>query len=50
MIKHTLLVQFTETIPDADLDQYLADVEKATRGDLFASARIEEVFQAWRAR
>ncbi len=30
MIYHTLLVQFTNEIPGADLDQYLADVEKAT--------------------
>ncbi|MDH6622635.1 acyl carrier protein phosphodiesterase [Streptomyces sp. LBL] len=29
MINHTLLVQFTEPVPDADLDQYLADIEKA---------------------
>ncbi|NEW76517.1 hypothetical protein [Streptomyces rhizosphaericus] len=31
MINHTMFVQFTEPIPDADLDQYLADVEKATK-------------------
>ncbi|MFJ5680840.1 hypothetical protein [Streptomyces sp. NPDC093097] len=31
MINHTLLVQFTEPIPDTALDQYLADVEKATK-------------------
>ncbi|MCQ4045646.1 hypothetical protein ACFOSC_00135 [Streptantibioticus rubrisoli] len=31
MINHTLFVQFTEPIPDSDLDQYVADVEKATK-------------------
>ncbi|MGS2589300.1 hypothetical protein [Streptomyces hebeiensis] len=32
MIHHTMFVQFTEPIPDADLNQYFADLEKATRG------------------
>ena len=31
MINHTLLVQFTDPIPDDDLDQCLADIEKATK-------------------
>jgi hypothetical protein len=32
MINHTLFVQFTEPIPDNDLDQYLADIEEASKG------------------
>ena len=31
MINHTLLIQFTDPIPDTDLDQFLKDIEKATR-------------------
>ncbi|MCZ0971011.1 hypothetical protein O1L55_04940 [Streptomyces albulus] len=31
MINHTMFVQFTEPIPDTDLDQYLADVETAAK-------------------
>ncbi|MDT8916106.1 hypothetical protein [Amycolatopsis sp. PS_44_ISF1] len=29
MITHTMLVSFTQPIPDEELDQYLADVERA---------------------
>ncbi|MEU6120208.1 hypothetical protein ABZ840_37400 [Streptomyces sp. NPDC047117] len=32
MMQHTMFVQFTEPIPDADLNQYLADLEKAAKG------------------
>ena len=31
MINHTMLVRFTGDIPDADLDQFLADIEDTTR-------------------
>jgi hypothetical protein len=31
MINHTMLVQFTDEIPDAELEQFLADIEKATK-------------------
>ncbi|MCX3063442.1 hypothetical protein [Streptomyces beihaiensis] len=31
MINHTMLVQFTEPVPDHDLDQYLTDMEKAVK-------------------
>jgi hypothetical protein len=31
MINHTMLVRFDQPVPDADLDQYLADIEKAAR-------------------
>ncbi|MFE1316373.1 hypothetical protein [Kitasatospora phosalacinea] len=31
MIQHTMFVQFTEPIPDTDLNQYLADLEEAAR-------------------
>jgi hypothetical protein len=31
MINHTMFVQFTGEVPDAELDQFLADIEKATR-------------------
>ncbi|MFC8125767.1 hypothetical protein ACFQ7F_19820 [Streptomyces sp. NPDC056486] len=32
MMQHTMFVQFTEPIPDPDLNQYLADLEKAAKG------------------
>ena len=31
MITHTMLVRFDEPVRDAGLDQYLTDIEKATR-------------------
>jgi hypothetical protein len=31
MINHTMIVSFDQTPPDADLDQYLADIERAMR-------------------
>lgn len=31
MINHTLLVHFNDGIPDAELDEYIADIEKATK-------------------
>ncbi|OXM49686.1 hypothetical protein [Amycolatopsis alba] len=31
MITHTMIVAFDETLPDAELDQYLADIERAMR-------------------
>ncbi len=30
MITHTMIVSFDRPLPDAELDQYLADIEKAT--------------------
>ena len=30
MINHTMLVKFADEIPDAELDQFLGDIEKAT--------------------
>ena len=30
MIYHTMLVQFTDEIPGAELDQFLGDIEKTT--------------------
>ncbi|BCJ37065.1 hypothetical protein Athai_45680 [Actinocatenispora thailandica] len=29
MVNHTMIVSFDQPLPDADLDQYLADIEKA---------------------
>jgi hypothetical protein len=31
MIHHTMIVSFDEPIPDAELDQYLGDIEKVMR-------------------
>ncbi|GLW70996.1 hypothetical protein Kpho02_32950 [Kitasatospora phosalacinea] len=31
-MQHTMFVKFTEPIPDAELDQYLADLERAAEG------------------
>ncbi|MBO1329989.1 hypothetical protein [Streptomyces sp. VRA16 Mangrove soil] len=31
MIHHTMLVSFENSLPDADLDQFLQDIEKAMR-------------------
>ncbi|HUN38336.1 MAG TPA: hypothetical protein VMU95_40615 [Trebonia sp.] len=31
MINHTMLVKFTGEIPDAELEQFLADLEKTTK-------------------
>ncbi|GAA3634377.1 hypothetical protein GCM10022223_60880 [Kineosporia mesophila] len=31
MINHTMLVAFTDPIPDAELDQFLADIEAAVK-------------------
>lgn len=31
MINHTMIVSFAEAIPDTELRQYLADIEKAMR-------------------
>ena len=31
MIQHTMIVSFDEPLPDAELDQYLADIERAMR-------------------
>lgn len=32
MLNHTMFVQFTEPIPETDLEQYLTDLEEATKG------------------
>ncbi|HEU5031985.1 MAG TPA: hypothetical protein VFV01_44200 [Spirillospora sp.] len=29
MIQHTMIVSFDRTLPDAELDQYLSDIERA---------------------
>ncbi|MFJ8752690.1 hypothetical protein ACIREO_25645 [Streptomyces sp. NPDC102441] len=31
MIHHTMIVSFTDPVPDADLDQFLKDIEKLMR-------------------
>ncbi|HEY1699644.1 MAG TPA: hypothetical protein VGG75_08025 [Trebonia sp.] len=31
MITHTMIVSFTESIPDAELDRFLKDIEKIVR-------------------
>lgn len=31
MIQHTMIVSFTDPIPDAELDRYLADIERVMR-------------------
>ena len=31
VIIHTMLVKFTDEIPDAELEQFLADIDKTTR-------------------
>jgi hypothetical protein len=31
MIQHTMIVSFDEPLPDADLDRYLEDIERAMR-------------------
>lgn len=31
MIYHTMIVSFTDSIPDAELDQFLSDIEKLMR-------------------
>ena len=31
MINHTMLVKFAEEIPDADLDQFLTDIEQTSK-------------------
>lgn len=31
MINHTMLVSFQDPVPDADLDQFLSDIEQAMR-------------------
>ncbi|GAA2313879.1 hypothetical protein OKJ48_10430 [Streptomyces kunmingensis] len=31
MIKHTMMVSFTDTLPAAEVDQYLADIERVMR-------------------
>ncbi|HET9168692.1 MAG TPA: hypothetical protein VFN97_04620 [Actinospica sp.] len=31
MINHTMLVKFADSIPDAELDQFLGDIEGATK-------------------
>ena len=43
MITHTMIVSFNEPLPEADLDQYLADIERVLRDtgavQSFAAAR-----------
>lgn len=43
MINHTMIVSFTEPLPDIELDQYLADIERVLRAsgvvESFAAAR-----------
>lgn len=43
MINHTMLVSFNDSLPDAELDQYLADIERVLREtgvvQSFATAR-----------
>lgn len=43
MINHTMIVSFVQPVPDADLDQYLADIERALLAtgvvESFAAAR-----------
>lgn len=47
MINHTMLVSFGRPVPDAELDQYLADIERALRAtgvvQSFAAARHIQV-------
>lgn len=43
MINHTMLVSFTDTISDADLNQFFSDIEKAMR-----DTGIVETFSAQR--
>ena len=37
MIQHTMIVSFDESLPDAELDQYLGDIERAMRDTGFES-------------
>ena len=43
MIKHTMIVSFTDPLPDTELDQYLADIERVMHDSgtvqSFAAAR-----------
>ncbi|TIC85615.1 hypothetical protein [Nocardioides sp. GY 10127] len=43
MINHTMLVSFNESIPDADLDQFLFDIESALQ-----ATGVVETFSAQR--
>lgn len=36
MIYHTMIVSFPETVPDAELDQFLSDIEKVMRDSGYA--------------
>ncbi|MCO5994224.1 hypothetical protein [Actinoallomurus rhizosphaericola] len=40
MIQHTMLVSFDEPLPDAELDQYLADIERVMLDAGFAQSVV----------
>ncbi|WP_328607022.1 hypothetical protein OG943_45255 [Amycolatopsis sp. NBC_00345] len=40
MINHTMIVSFDQPLPDSELDQYLADVERATLDTGFAQSVV----------
>ncbi|WP_194894471.1 hypothetical protein [Catenulispora pinisilvae] len=42
MIQHTMIVSFTESLPDGELDRYLTDIERA----LLATGHVQSVASA----
>jgi hypothetical protein len=40
MINHTMIVSFNEPLPDAELDQYLADIERVILDSGFAQSVV----------